>query len=47
MRPSPNWLAISKSRNYKWREKFSTEEIQMLNARLGDLLSKLGYEVGN
>ncbi len=33
------------SRNYKWREKFSEDEIEMLHARLGGLLAKLGYEV--
>jgi len=33
------------SRNYKWREKFSANEIEMLHARLGDLLAKLGYNI--
>jgi hypothetical protein len=32
------------SRNYKWRETFSAEEIEMLHARIGDLLTTLGYD---
>jgi hypothetical protein len=40
-----NLVSDIESRNYKWREKFSDDEIEMLHARLGSLLTKLGYEV--
>jgi len=33
------------SRNYKWHEKFSDQEVAMLNSRLGELLTKLGYAI--
>ena len=34
-----------KSRNFKWRENFKPEEVETLNSLLGDLLTKLGYDV--
>jgi len=34
-----------KSRNYKWREAFTPAEIETLDSLLGDLLTKLGYEL--
>jgi hypothetical protein len=33
------------NRNYKWREHFSSEEIDRLNSLIGDLLVRLGYEL--
>ncbi|MFH1730408.1 MAG: sulfotransferase [Planctomycetota bacterium] len=33
------------SRNFKWRENFSPEEVETLNSLIGGLLTKLGYEV--
>ena len=34
-----------KSRNFKWRENFKPDEIEMLNGLLGNTLVRLGYEV--
>jgi hypothetical protein len=33
------------SRNYKWKERFTPEQVQSLNSSLGSLLTELGYEV--
>jgi len=38
-------LGDVKSRNYKWREAFTPQEIATLNALVGDLLLRLGYEL--
>jgi hypothetical protein len=33
------------SRNYKWKERFTPEQVQNLNGSLAGLLTELGYEV--